>query len=64
MLYGGKSLKEAAEAAVEKVGRLGGGGGLVAIDREGHVAMPFNTSGMYRGFVGPDGKPNVQIYKE
>lgn len=64
MLYGGKSLKEAAEAAVEKVGRLGGGGGLVAIDREGNIAMPFNTAGMYRGFVGPDGRPNVQIYKD
>lgn len=64
MLYGGKSLKEAAAAAVEKVGKLGGGGGLVAIDREGNVAMPFNTSGMYRGSVGPDGRPNVQIYKE
>ena len=64
MLYGGKSLKEAAEAAVEKVGKLGGGGGLVAIDHAGNFAMPFNTSGMYRGSIGPEGKPNVQIYKE
>jgi beta-aspartyl-peptidase (threonine type) len=64
MLYGGKSLKEAAEAAVEKVGKLGGGGGLVAIDHAGNFAMPFNTSGMYRGSIGPEGKPNVGIYKE
>src|ERR671913_174946 len=64
MLYGGKSLKEAAAGAVEKVGKLGGGGGLVAIDHAGNFAMPFNTSGMYRGSIGPEGKPNVQIYKE
>ena len=62
--YGGKSLKEAAQTVLEKVAKLGGGGGLVAIDREGNFTMPFNTSGMYRGFVGPDGKPNVQIYQD
>jgi len=35
---------------------LGGTGGLVAIDRQGNVAMPFNTPGMYRGHrVAPNG---------
>lgn len=64
MQYGGKSLAEAAEAVLEKVGKLGGGGGLVAIDRRGNVAMPFNTSGMYRGFVGPEGRPQVSIFRD
>ncbi|MFM7750829.1 MAG: isoaspartyl peptidase/L-asparaginase, partial [Opitutaceae bacterium] len=32
-----------------KVGALGGDGGVIAIDRHGNVALPFNTSGMYRG---------------
>jgi len=45
------------------MGKLGGTGGLIAIDKEGNFAMPFNTSGMYRGKVGPDGKISVQIYK-
>src|SRR5204863_6009040 len=49
MEYRGMSLKEAAQAVLDKVGKLGGTGGLIAIDRHGGIAMPFNTSGMYRG---------------
>ena len=62
--YGRKPLREAAEGVLAKVGRLGGTGGLIAIDRRGNFAMPFNTSGMYRGFVGADGRPAVQIYRD
>jgi beta-aspartyl-peptidase (threonine type) len=62
--YGGKPLREAAEGVLAKVGRLGGTGGLIAIDRRGNFAMPFNTSGMYRGFIGADGHPRVQIYRD
>jgi beta-aspartyl-peptidase (threonine type) len=62
--YGGKSLKEAADAGLEKARKLGGEGGLIAIDREGNFSMPFNSSGMYRGFIGPDGKPKTQIYQD
>ena len=29
-----------------------------------HFAMPFNSEGMYRGWIGPDGVPHVQIYKD
>jgi beta-aspartyl-peptidase (threonine type) len=64
MKYGGKPLSEAAELVLAGVGKLGGGGGLVAIDRRGNFAAPFNTSGMYRGWVGPDGRPQVRIYKD
>ena len=46
-----------------KVEKLGGTGGLIAIDKEGNMALPFNTSGMYRGHVGADGKIVVDIYK-
>ena len=63
MNYKGMPLKEAAEAAISKVGKLGGTGGLVAIDKEGEIAMPFNTTGMYRGKVGADGKISVAIYR-
>jgi len=61
--YRGMSVTDAAEQAIKKVGELGGTGGLIAIDREGHVAMPFNTSGMYRGRVDPDGKFIIEIYR-
>ena len=62
--FGRLPLAEAARLAVEKVGRLGGTGGLIAIDRRGNFAMPFNTSGMYRGHVGPEGEPRVEIYRD
>jgi beta-aspartyl-peptidase (threonine type) len=57
------SLRDAAQSALDKVAKLGGTGGLIAIDRQGNVALPFNTSGMYRGYVDPDGKFVVEIYK-
>jgi beta-aspartyl-peptidase (threonine type) len=41
----------------------GGSGGIVALDRYGNIAMPFNTKGMYRGYAGPDGR-EVLIFKE
>ncbi len=63
MEYKGLTVKEAAQSAIERVGRIGGTGGLIAIDKAGNVAMPFNTSGMYRGTVGPNGKVRVEIYR-
>jgi len=63
MEYRGMSLEEAAQAVLDKVAKLGGTGGLIAIDRKGNVALPFNTSGMYRGYVDPNGKFVVEIYK-
>jgi beta-aspartyl-peptidase (threonine type) len=63
MEYRGMPLKEAAQTVLNKVAKLGGSGGLIAIDRQGNVAMPFNTSGMYRGYVDPNGKFVVEIYK-
>lgn len=50
--YGRLSLKQAAHQTIfDKVGALGGRGGLIAVDRDGNLAMPFNTSGMYRAWV-------------
>ncbi|MEP7015272.1 MAG: isoaspartyl peptidase/L-asparaginase, partial [Verrucomicrobiota bacterium] len=56
MEYRGMKLQEAGETALDKAKKLGGTGGLIAIDRQGNVALPFNTSGMYRGYVDPNGK--------
>ncbi|MFM8338355.1 MAG: isoaspartyl peptidase/L-asparaginase family protein, partial [Opitutaceae bacterium] len=49
MEYKGAPLAEAAAATIAKVEALGGDGGVIAIDRHGNVALPFNTPGMYRG---------------
>jgi len=59
----GMSLAEAAERALSDAQKLGGTGGLVAVDKNGNVALPFNTSGMYRGYLGEDGKFVIEIYK-
>jgi L-asparaginase / beta-aspartyl-peptidase len=61
--YRGMKLEEAAQMALDKAKKLGGEGGLIAIDKHGNIALPFNTSGMYRGYVDPDGKLVVEIYK-
>ena len=63
MEYRGMSLKEAAQTVLDKVAKLGGTGGLIAIDRRGNIALPFNTSGMYRGYADPSGKFVIEIYK-
>lgn len=62
--YKGLSLEEAASEVINKrVLELGGDGGLVAVDSEGNIAMPFNTEGMYRAFKTSNGEKEVKIYK-
>jgi L-asparaginase / beta-aspartyl-peptidase len=64
MKYTGATLADAAAAAVrDGAEALGGSGGLVAIDREGNVAFPFNTEGMYRGVVRDNGVAQIEIYR-
>ena len=63
MEHRGMKLQEAARTALDTVKQLGGTGGLIAIDRNGEIALPFNTSGMYRGYVQPNGKFVVEIYR-
>jgi len=63
MEYRGMSLQEAGQTVLDKLAKLGGTGGLIAIDRQGNVTLPFNTNGMYRGYVDPSGKFVVEIYK-
>ncbi len=64
MKYKKIKLKKAAQESIyKKLTSMGGGGGLIAIDAKGNVAMPFNTAGMYRGFIKADGKAKVFIYK-
>ena len=62
MQYKAEPLAEAARAALDQAARLGGDGGLVAIDQRGNVAMPFNTPGMYRAWKRSDGRFLVGLY--
>ncbi len=64
MEYKNVSLKEAAETVInKKLTELGGTGGVIAIDAQGNIAMPFNTPGMYRGLVKENGEVEVYIFK-
>jgi len=64
MEYKGLSLEEACNEVVhKKLVALGGEGGLIAIDAEGNIQMPFNSEGMYRGMKKADGEYVVGIYK-
>ncbi|MCM5661438.1 isoaspartyl peptidase/L-asparaginase family protein [Galbibacter mesophilus] len=52
MEYGQLSLEEASKIAIhEHQGKMGGEGGLIAVDKNGGFTMPYNSGGMYRGFV-------------
>ncbi len=68
MEYGRMTLKAAAsEMIMKRLPALGGDGGLIAVDRNGNIAWPFCTEGMYRGYVREiSGLPEraVRIYKE
>jgi len=64
MAYKGLSLVEAADFVVnKKLVEKGGEGGLIAVDKDGNVALPFNSAGMYRGWAKP-GERAVAIYRE
>jgi beta-aspartyl-peptidase (threonine type) len=63
MEYRGVSLGGAAQQVLDKVGKLGGSGGLIAIDQKGNISQPFNTSGMYRGSIDESGKTDIAIYR-
>jgi beta-aspartyl-peptidase (threonine type) len=64
MRHAGRSLDQAAREVVEELGHIGGSGGLVAVGRDGEVSLPFNCSGMYRGYVEADGIVYTAIYDE
>ena len=64
MEYKKYSVKKAAEEVVmKKLVERGGEGGVIALDRKGNIAMPFNSAGMYRGYI-KNGKAEVAIYKD
>ena len=54
--------RAAAEVINQDIPSMGGNGGAIALDNQGNIAMPFNTDGMYRGWIGADGVPHVAIY--
>lgn len=63
MEYKKLSIQEACRQEIDKLTQLGGTGGVIGIDRKGNIAMEFNTSGMFRGYIKSGGEREVGIFK-
>ena len=63
MEYKNLSIKKAAKTVINKISKMGGDGGVIAIDKQGNIAMEMNTSGMYRAHINSKGEIDVKIYK-
>ena len=65
MEYQKKSLNEATKDVIQnKLTKLGGTGGVVALDKNGNMSFEFNTEGMYRASMDEKGELIIKIYKE
>ena len=61
----GQSIARAAAGVINQdIPKAGGDGGAIALAADGSFALPFNTEGMYRGWIGADGVPHVAIYAD
>lgn len=65
MEYKGLNVVEAAAEVIHhRIWKIGGDGGLIAVDKNGNVTLPFNTEGMYRGYRKSNNEKGIFIYKE
>ncbi len=65
MRYSKVNLSEAANTAVHDVlGPHGGDGGVICVDKDGNISLPFNSGCMFRGWINKDGSRGVAIYEE
>ncbi len=64
MEYQHKTVEEACRCEIEKLSRLNGTGGVIALDKNGNIAMDFNTSGMFRGFIKSSGEKEVAMFDD
>lgn len=65
MEYQAQTVQAAADRVIhQKLQKLGGDGGIIAMDKFGNMAISFNSEGMYRAYINADGKPVVEIYKD
>jgi beta-aspartyl-peptidase (threonine type) len=60
--HAGLSLADACALALAEITALGGRGGCIAISARGELALPFTTSGMFRGWIDRDGPPRVALF--
>ena len=56
--------KAMSKVIYEKIGGIGGDGGMIGIDKNSNISMEFNTPGMYRAFVNKEGKKEILLYEK
>ncbi len=65
MEYRGMPIQAAADLVIQqKLQKMGGDGGVIAMDKFGNMAISFNSPGMYRAYINAEGKPVVEIFKD
>ncbi|MFC2087895.1 isoaspartyl peptidase/L-asparaginase family protein, partial [Bacteroidota bacterium] len=62
MKYQNKDLKTAADEVIQELKEIKGFGGVICLDKKGNIAMSFNTTGMYRGYIREKGKAEVALF--
>jgi len=60
--WGGQGLQQAAGDVIAELGKVGGSGGLIAVNAQGEIALPFNCEGMYRGWIDRQGNIHTAIF--
>lgn len=63
MEYKNMNVSEACREEIRKLTELNGTGGVIALDADGNIAMEFNTSGMFRGYIKSTGEKEIAIFK-
>ena len=63
MEYRKLDIQKACQLEIEKLTKLGGTGGVIGLDKAGKIAMEFNTSGMFRGYIKSTGEKYTAIFK-
>lgn len=61
--YQNLNITEACKKEISKLSELEGTGGVIAVDANGTIAMEFNTSGMFRGYIKSSGEKEIAIFK-
>ncbi|WP_194851012.1 isoaspartyl peptidase/L-asparaginase family protein [Nonlabens antarcticus] len=65
MEFKNMSLEDAANEVIHnRIKKLGGDGGLIAVDAKGNISLPFNTAGMYRAYAKANSPKTISIYKD
>jgi len=65
MEYAGMTLKQASDELIhQKLKNINADGGIIAVDKDGNIAMPFNTESMIRGYITSSGEMQIVIYEE